>query len=180
MILTGPEIRRQVRSGRIRIDPFDPAHLSPNSYDFTLGSSIKVYKNYVLDPRVPQPVEVIPIPLEGLLLKPSRIYLGHTHETMGSDHYVPIIRGRSSTARLGLFVHVTADIIDIGSHNQWTLQLHAVQPMKIYTGMPIGQVTFWCVRGEVELYEGKYQGSVGPHESQIYREFFDDGGDHAL
>lgn len=102
---------------------------------------------------------------------PEMIYLGHTREVMGSDHYVPIIRGRSSTARLGLFIHVTADIIDIGSHNQWTLQLHAVQPVKVYPNMLIGQVTFWTILGEISLYRGKYQGAMGPRESEIYKDF---------
>jgi dCTP deaminase len=72
---------------------------------------------------------------------------------------------------MGLFVHVTADLIDIGSHNQWTLQLHAVQPLRIFTNMLIGQVTFWAVQGEISLYEGKYQGSMGPRPSEIYRDF---------
>lgn len=97
--------------------------------------------------------------------------MGHTLEVMGSDHYVPIIRARSSVARLGLFVHVTADLIDIGSHNQWTLQLHAVQPVKVFPNMLIGQVTFWEPLGEIELYKGKYQGLMGPQPSQIYHDF---------
>ena len=90
---------------------------------------------------------------------------------MGSKHCVPIIRGRSSTGRLGLFIHITADIIDIGSINQWTLQMHAVQKIKIYPGMLIGQVTFWVPKGKIILYKGKYQGSRGPMESQIYKDF---------
>lgn len=111
------------------------------------------------------------MPDEGIVLQPGRIYLGHTLEVMGSDHYVPIIRGRSSVARLGLFVHVTADLIDIGSHNQWTLQFHAVQPVRIYPGMRIGQVTFWHPDGKIELYRGKYQGSMGPRGSEVHRDF---------
>lgn len=157
--------------GNIQIDPFEPNQISPNSYDFRLGTKIKYYRNKVLDPKLKQPVEEISIPKDGYILEPGRIYLGHTHEIMGSDHYVPIIRGRSSTARLGLFVHITADIIDIGSHNQWTLQLYAVQPVKIYPYTLIGQVTFWCVMGQIELYNGKYQGSLGPFESHIYKDF---------
>ena len=104
----------------------------------------------------------------GFLLERDRIYLGHTLEVMGSDTFVPIIRGRSSTARLGLFIHVTSDLIDLGSRNQWTLQLHAVQPLRIYPGMRIGQVTFWAVQGERVMYKGKYQGSTGPWPSKAY------------
>ena len=90
---------------------------------------------------------------------------------MGSDSFVPIIRGRSSFARLGLFIHVTADLIDIGSHNQWTLQLHCVQPLRLYAGMHVGQVTFWTVKGEIVLYSGKYQGSAD-HSLTVVKETY--------
>jgi dCTP deaminase len=171
MILTGPEIERQRALGRIQIDPFAVDQINPNSYNFRLGNTISTYVNDVLDPRVRQDVVTEEISSAGILLSPKKIYLGHTLEVMGSDFFVPIIRGRSSTARMGLFVHVTADLIDIGSHNQWTLQLHAVQPLRIFPGMLIGQVTFWCVEGEITLYKGKYQGSLGPRPSEIYKEF---------
>lgn len=171
MILTGSEIVRQREQGRIQIDPFRSGQINPNSYNFRLGSTIKWYKDPILDVKIRSEIESAEIPIEGFVLDPARIYLGHTEEIMGSDHYVPIIRGRSSTARIGLFIHVTADLIDVGSHNQWTLQLHAVQPVRLFPGMIIGQVTFWCVEGEITLYTGKYQGSVGPRESEIYRDF---------
>jgi dCTP deaminase len=175
MILTGPEIIRQHGLGKIRIDPFNVEQVNPNSYNFRLGGTVKVYKNNVLDPRVKQETIAVDIPDDGLLLDSERIYLAHTEEVMGSDHFVPIIHGRSSTARIGLFVHITADLIDIGSYNQWTLQLHAVQPVRIFRGMLIGQVTFWCVKGDISLYAGRYQGARGPRESESYRDF--DAGD---
>lgn len=171
MILTGPEIAREHELGRIKITPFRSDQINPNSYDFRLGRTMKTYVSNILDARVYNPVDEWLIPDSGLVLQPGKIYLGHTCETMGSDHYVPIIRGKSSTARLGLFVHITADMIDIGSYNQWTLQLNAVQPLRIYPNMRIGQVTFWRVHGEVVLYAGKYQGSVGPAESQVHLDF---------
>jgi dCTP deaminase len=171
MILTGTEIQREWEAKRIRIDPFTPDQINPNSYNFRLGRLVKHYKNTVLDPKVRQETIMEEIPSEGFVLQSDRIYLGHTEETMGSDFYVPIIRARSSVARIGLFVHVTADLIDIGSYNQWTLQLHAIQPVRVYAGMLIGQVTFWCVKGEITLYKGRYQGSKGPMESEIYRDF---------
>lgn len=168
MILTGKAIESEVALGRIRIDPFRPGQVSPNSYDFLLGPMLKRYRNYTLDCRKENTTVEIPLGVNGHVLEPGRIYLGHTFEIMGSDHYVPIIRGRSSTARLGLFVHVTADMIDIGSHNQWTLQLYAVQPVRVYPMMRIGQVTFWKPQGDIVLYTGKYQGSRGPWSSQIH------------
>jgi dCTP deaminase len=171
MILTGPEIIKQVRNGRIQIEPFNISQVNPNSYNFRLGGTIKYYVNDVLDPKIKQEVREVHVGSEGYVLNPGRIYLGHTFEIMGSDYYVPIVKGRSSSARLGLFIHITADLIDIGSHNQWTLQLYAVQPIKVYPQMLIGQVTFWKVLGDIEVYKGKYQGSIGPYESQIYKDF---------
>ncbi|MEV4383269.1 hypothetical protein [Streptosporangium sp. NPDC049644] len=171
MILTGPEITHQYEAGRIIIEPFCADQVNPNSYNFRLGTALKVYTDEMLDVRRPNPVKELAIPEAGLVLEPDRIYLGSTVEIMGSDHYVPIIRARSGVARLGLFVHVTADLIDIGSINQWTLQLHAVQPVRVYPGLLIGQVTFWVPQGDVTLYAGKYQGTRGPQESQIHRDF---------
>lgn len=172
MILTGNEIDKRVKSGEIIINPFNESQVNPNSYNFCLGKKIAVYKNYVLDTKVDNEIEISEIPAEGMVLQPNIIYLGHTEEIMGSNYYAPIIRGRSSIGRLGLFVHITADLIDIGSINQWTLQMYAVQPVRIYPGMQIGQVTFWQPKGEIKLYSGKYQGSMGPGKSQIHLDFF--------
>lgn len=171
MILTGSAIEDAVKNGDIIITPFTPDNLNPNSYNFHLGSYIYVYKNRVLDSKVPQETIRINIPDDGLLLLPDTLYLGYTLEKMGSKKFVPIISGRSSTGRLGLFVHITANLIDIGSINNWTLQLYATQPIKIYKGMSIGQVTFWKTQGDIVLYKGKYQGSEGPMASQIWRDF---------
>lgn len=147
MILTGTEIVEQRRLGRIRIDPFYAEQISPNSYDFRLGDSVEMYGAEVLDFRQDNPKVKIAIPDEGLVLGSDKIYLAATEELIGSDHFAAIIHARSSVARMGLFVHVTADLIDIGSYDRWILQLHAVQPVRIFRGMRIGQVTFWSVKG---------------------------------
>ena len=172
MILTGNEIQKRVEDGSIIIDPFDPKLITTDSYDFHLGDTLLVYKDSLLDVKLVNETEEIKIPESGMVLNPDKIYLGHTQEIMGSKNYVPIIRGKSSTGRLGIFVHITADLIDIGSVNQYTLMLHVVQPVRVYPGMLIGQVTFWTVEGEVnQLYDGKYQGLMGPQASQVYRDF---------
>ncbi len=171
MILTGPAITSRVKDGDIRIDPFDVQLAQPNSYDFHLGDQIGFYTSHVLDCARDNPFEQHPIHTGGFELQPDRIYLACTRERIGSDHVVPIIRARSSIARLGLFVHVTADLIDLGSFGQLTLQLHAVQPVRIYPGIRIGQVTFWEATGERVLYDGKYQHSHGPQPSKAYLDF---------
>lgn len=170
MILTGLAIASQVVTNRIDLDPFDPAQVNPNSYDLRLGDTLGLYESHELDTARDNPMRYEQMGPEGAVLEPGRITLGHSVEVVGSDHYVPIIRAKSSVARLGLFVHVTADLIDIGSHGQVTFQFHAVQPVHVYPGMLVAQVTFWVPRGAITLYDGKYQGSRGPVGSQIASE----------
>lgn len=172
MILTGSEILKNVESKKIVIDPFNMSQLNPNSYNFTLGNKLLVYDNHVLDTKKNNMVREITIPEDGLTLSPGIVYLANTKETIGSDYFVPIIRGRSSIGRLGLFVNITADLIDLGSINQITLQLSAVQPVTVYPGLQIGQVTFWQVMGEIsERYNGRYKNEKSPSASKMYQDF---------
>jgi len=171
MILTGPQIESAVAEGKIIIRPFRKRQLSPNSYDFRLGDRCCLYTGKTLDATKENKTRAFAIPKRGLVLQPSRLYLVNTEETMGSAHYVPIIRGRSSIGRLGVFIHITADLIDLGSVNQWTLQLHAVHPVRIYPGMLIGQVTFWRTFGRRQQYKGKYACQTSPVPSLSYVDF---------
>ncbi|MFK0074663.1 dCTP deaminase [Arthrobacter woluwensis] len=171
MILTGPAIAQEVAEGAIQIEPFRPGQVNPNSYDLRLAPQLLVYGDRELDVAKENPVQSITIGPEGFVLQPDRIYLGGSVEHVGSDRYVPIVRAKSSIARLGLFVHVTADLIDIGSHGPTTFQLHSVHPLRIYPNMRIAQVTYWVPRGEITLYEGKYRDTRAPMASQAYREF---------
>jgi dCTP deaminase len=168
MILTGPQIEAAVSRGDITISPFSKKQLNPNSYDFRLGNRCLVYVARELDARRQNSTRLITIGREGLIIKPNRIYLVNTDEIMGSTKYVPIIRGRSSTGRLGLFIDITADLIDLGSINQWTLQLCAVQPVRVFPKMLIGQVTFWRTFGKRILYRGKYAMLDSPAPSLSY------------
>lgn len=176
MILTGPQIESAVSRGEITISPFCRKQLNPNSYDFRLGKRCCVYTQRALDARRSNKTRLIDITEEGLVIEPNRIYLINTEETMGSTHYVPIIRGRSSTGRLGLFIDITSDLIDLGSINQWTLQLHSVQPVRVFPRMLIGQVTFWRTYGRRILYRGKYGSRTSPVQSLSYLDGVEDRG----
>jgi dCTP deaminase len=171
MILTGLFIQEEFNKKRININPFDLKHITTNSYDLTLGNRFLKYKGLVIDPKEENPYEIYEVGQEGILLNQGDFILGHSAEEIGSDHYVPIIHAKSSIARLGLFVHVTADLIDIGSHGNVTFQLYSTLPIRIYPGMLIGQVSFWKPKGEIKLYHGKYQGSVGPRASEVHKDF---------
>jgi dCTP deaminase len=171
MILTGEEIRRQHGEGRIVISPFDAKKVSTNSYDLSLGGEYLVYTSEVLDPARENEYEVRRIPSDGLNVEKSAFILGHSVETIGSNYYVPIIHAKSSIARLGLFIHVTADLIDLGSIGNVTFQMYATMPIRLYANMTIGQVSFWVPKGKIILYGGKYQNSKGVRPSQSYRDF---------
>jgi dCTP deaminase len=170
MILTGSEITNAVHSGRIVIDPFDPDCVNPNSYNFKLSNVLKVYDDAVLDVRRPSNARAIHIPATGYVLEPRRLYLAATIERIGSEHYAPTYAARSSVARLGMFINLSAPLGDIGFVGCWTLQLYAINPVRVYPGMRIGQMMFWQPKGEIQLYEGKYQHATGPRSSEIYRD----------
>ncbi len=104
------------------------------------------------------------------MLQPGELYLGHTLEHVGSDSFVPLLFGRSSVGRLGLFVEITAPIGDIGFHGQWTLMLSPVRPVRVYTGMKIAQIMFFVSTGEITPYQGKYQAATGPQPSKYWRD----------
>ncbi|QIJ66065.1 dCTP deaminase [Streptomyces sp. JB150] len=170
MILTGPEITEAAHDGRIVITPFHAAQVNPNSYNVCLGDRLLTYTGDVIDPYRPNPTRETTIGEEGYVLRPDQLYLGHTVERIGSDRYVPLLFGRSSVGRLGLFVEITAPIGDIGFHGQWTLMLSPVRPLRVYPGMKIGQIMFFESHGEIDLYQGKYQASAGPQESRYWKD----------
>ncbi|MEK7550449.1 MAG: deoxycytidine deaminase [Patescibacteria group bacterium] len=143
MILTGSEIKKMVKKNKIILDPFSDKLINPNSYNYRLGDTFLVYQNMVIDTKVLQKTKKIKIPKNGFTLQPGIIYLGSTLEKIGSDEFVPSLIGRSSLGRLGLFLQITADLGHLGTRHNWTLELTCVQPLVVYPGMRIGQVSFW-------------------------------------
>lgn len=173
MILSGKEILKHI--GReIRIEPFDKRRINPNSYNLTLADELLVYEDTVLDMKKQNPTSRLVIPEEGLVLEPDRLYLGRTNEYTSTDRYVPMLEGRSSTGRLGLFIHVTAGFGDVGFAGYWTLEIFCVQPVRIYPNVEICQIYYHDIEGEYDLYKsGKYQNNAGIQPSLMYRDFED-------
>ena len=170
MILSGHEIEAQL--GRnIVIDPFEPERLNPNSYNLTLHDELIVYEEVVLDMRKPSRHRRIKIPAEGLVLNPNQLYLGRTAERTETYNLVPMIEGRSSIGRLGLFVHVTAGFGDVGFCGYWTLEMFAVQPVRIYAGVAICQIIYHDLRGSFTAYQSnKYQHNTDIQPSLLFKE----------
>jgi dCTP deaminase len=170
MVLSGHEIQRQLGTN-IVIDPFDPARLNPNSYNLSLHDELIIYEEVVLDMRKPNRVRRLAIPAEGFELQPSQLYLGRTVERTETHNLVPMIEGRSSVGRLGLFVHVTAGFGDVGFCGYWTLEMFAVQPVRIYAGVPICQIFYHDIRGSFEEYASdKYQHNTDIQPSLLFKE----------
>ena len=171
MILSGNEIARHIGK-EIVIEPYDPRRLNPNSYNLSLSREMLVYENRVLDMKSPNPAKRIVIPEEGLQLEPGKLYLGRTNEYTKTEGFVPMLEGRSSVGRLGLFIHVTAGFGDVGCAGYWTLELFCVQPVIVYPDVEICQIYYHDIHGDYVPYSsGKYQNNTGVQPSLIYRDF---------
>ncbi len=171
MILSGKEIKKRIGM-EIIIEPFEEKQLNPNSYNLKLHDELLMYTDDILDMKKENKVEKLKIPKEGLVLSPNRLYLGRTHEYTKTENVVPMLEGRSSIGRLGLFVHVTAGFGDVGFAGYWTLEIFCIQPIKIYPHVEICQLYYHTIEGEYEPYSsGKYQNNTGIQPSYLYRDF---------
>jgi len=120
----------------------------------------------VIDPR--KPPELFTYDLEQCpIMVPGVLYLASTVEKAGSDHYEPILHGKSSLARLGLSVHETAGLGEPGWKYQWTLEMTCSHPIRLYPNMRIAQIVFETVHGEIKPYEGNYVNQAGPTASKM-------------
>ena len=174
MILSGYEIQKQIQLGNITIDPFDSKQLNPNSYNLKLSNKIVTYDSTVLDMRKEEHYTEELIPETGYLLVPGKLYLGRTVERTATTKYVPMIEGRSSVGRLGVFVHVTAGFGDVGFEGYWTLELSVVQPIIIYPFVEICQIYYHTLEGNGQWRSygenGKYQNNHGIQTSMLWKE----------
>lgn len=164
MILTGTKISKEVEKGNIVIAPFSSEQINPNSYNYRLDSTIKVFDKFDGDKSVFKEIEISE---EGYVLEPRKMYLANTKEIIGSSKYAMSLIGRSSMGRYGLFLQVSANLGHTTSKHKWTLEIVAVLPIKLYPNMIIGQVSFWKNYGSVENYKGKYGFLNHPQESFV-------------
>jgi dCTP deaminase len=177
MILTDTRILQEMEKGTIVISPFDRNHLGSNSYDVHLAKHLAVYSNDILDARVHNEVHHFTIPDEGLILLPHRLYLGVTAEYTETHRHVPFLEGKSSIGRLGIDIHATAGKGDIGFCNTWTLEISVKQPVRVYHGMPIGQLIYFEISGEIGTpYKAKPSAKYNertdkPVESMMWKNF---------
>ena len=174
MILSDSRILEEIEKGTIVIEPYDRSNLGSNSYDVHLGKYLAVYNDTMLDARKHN----FEISEEGYVLQPGTLYLGVTEEYTETHAHVPFLEGKSSTGRLGIDIHATAGKGDVGFCNAWTLEISCVQPVRVYAGMPIGQLIYFPAEGEVinkynSKASAKYNGRTNkPVESMMWKNKF--------
>lgn len=205
MILSDKDIRFHIENGDITITPFSESNIKSNSYDVHLGDHLRVYSTVLenrsrvlrdnqyglqplpgayLDAKYDNETWLFKIPAEGYILYPNILYLGVTQERTKVQRLVPFLEGKSSIGRLGIDIHATAGKGDAGFDHWWTLELSVIHPVKVYAGMPIGQIIFFRV-GKVETPYGQDKSvanynQVGteeeglPQSSRLYKSYLKD------
>jgi dCTP deaminase len=164
-VLTRDVILREIRSGRLRIEPFELGQVGPASIDLHLGHEL----------RVPRPIQNGPVPVsddedpqvesdlvvldEPFVLLPGRTVHGVTRErVIFPPDLCGWIEGRSRIARLGLTVHVTSGFVHPGVANHQVLEMSNVSgmPLAIHAGVRICQIVLQRTEGEA-VYEGRFR-----------------------
>lgn len=170
MILSDKKILENIEKGDIVITPFDLKNMGGNSYDVHLSKYFAQYIDKEIDAKKHNEVKHFEIPEEGFVLKPGELYLGSTLEYTESHKHVPFLEGKSSTGRLGIDIHATAGKGDVGFCGFWTLEISTSIPVKIYPGMPIGQLIYYVVEGEVERLYDKKESAKYSHQDKLPKE----------
>lgn len=174
MILSGSEIKKQVKRGKIVISDYDENQVNPNSYNLRLANELMIYTEDTLDMKKANPTKTLTIPEEGFLLEPGQLYLGRTYERIQTDEFASKLDGRSSIGRLGIFTHVTAGFIDIGWDGYLTFEIQVIKPVRIYPMVKVAQISFYVVKGDKSItYKnaGKYYGNQGTQASMLHKDF---------
>ncbi len=178
MILSDARILEEIEKGTIVVSPYDRDCLGSNSYDVHLGKFLATYIDDMLDAKKHNTIQHFEIPEEGFVLQPDMFYLGVTEEYTESHAHVPFLEGKSSTGRLGIDIHATAGKGDVGFCGNWTLEISVKKPVRIYAGMPIGQLIYFPVDGEILVpynskKNAKYSGQPNrPVESMMWKNSF--------
>jgi dCTP deaminase len=186
VLLSDRDIRKELKDGRVGVEPFDEAMIQPSSVDVRLDKFFRVFENHkysVIDPSIEQPEltrEVVADDGEHFILHPGEFVLASTYEVITlPDDIAGRLEGKSSLGRLGLLTHSTAGFIDPGFSGHITLELSNVAnlPVKLFPGMKIGQLCLIKLSSPAEhpygsaIYASRYQGQRGPTPSRSFMNF---------
>lgn len=205
-MLVDHQIAHQIDTGKLIINPWDPTKLQPASVDLTLDNKFRIYRSSgrgvnrsTIDVRsTERRTKLIEVSEGASFRLPSLGFaLASTIECVTlPNNMIGRLEGKSSLARMGLFVHVTAGFFDPGFSGYCTLELFNAAPFAIdlIPGMPICQMGFdlsapdpekhfgsWGTEKLMNVspparnpYSGKYMNQErGPQESMYYKNFPD-------
>ena len=186
MLLSDRDIRAEIDSGRVRLEPYDEAMVQPSSVDVRLDKFFRLFDNHkypFIDPAEDQPELTRLIEVERdepFILHPGEFVLGSTFKVVSlPDDLAARLEGKSSLGRLGLLTHSTAGFVDPGFSGHVTLELSnvATLPIKLWPGMKVGQLCFFRLSSPAEnpygsaKYGSRYQGQRGPTASRSFQNF---------
>ena len=186
MLLSDRDILAEIDDGRVQLDPFERSMIQPSSIDVRLDKFFRVFDNHKyphIDPAADQAELTREVEIasdETFILHPGEFVLGSTYELVTlPDDVAARLEGKSSLGRLGLLTHSTAGFIDPGFSGHVTLELAnvATLPIKLYSGMKIGQLCFFRLSSPAEhpygsaKYGSRYQGQRGPTPSRSHANF---------
>lgn len=160
-VLADRDIMRYVRSGRLKVEPFDPSLVQPGSIDLRLGHEIEILLGKGADTKDVKPGEgtkTIKVGRDGYALKPGRLALAKTYESLTlPDNLIGWLEGRSRFARLGLLVHVSSGFIHPGTEGRQTLELYNLSrgPIVLRSKIPLCQVIFEETKTPAKRAQGK-------------------------
>jgi dCTP deaminase len=186
MILSDIGIKKALKKKEIFIKPYNKGNLQPASYDLTLGDEfLKFNKNklHIIDPKISIKNNMQKIVIKKgnyFILHPGDFALGVLKEETGvNNRFVGRLEGKSSLARLGIFIHATAGFLDPGNCLKLTLEFFNASgiPVKLYPGMKIAQIAFEELNEPCEISYGdkrlnsKYFKTLSVKESKFYKNF---------
>jgi dCTP deaminase len=181
VLLSDADLVSELKSGQLRLEPFEPELIQPSSIDVRLDRHFRIFNNHLyshIDPSQVQDDLTTPVEVtdgEALVLHPGEFVLGSTLEIISLGSALAArIEGKSSLGRLGLLTHSTAGFIDPGFSGHVTLELSnvATLPIKLWPGMKIGQLCVFRLSSPAEhpygsaVYGSRYQGQRGPTPSR--------------
>jgi dCTP deaminase len=186
VLLSDGDIRKELESGRVGLEPLDLSMVQPSSVDVRLDRFFRLFDNHKyqhIDPSLDQPDLTRLVEVEAhepFVLHPGEFVLGATYEVVTlPDDVAARLEGKSSLGRLGLLTHSTAGFIDPGFSGHVTLELSnvATLPITLWPGMKIGQLCFFRLSSPAEhpygsqKYGSRYQGQRGPTASRSFQNF---------
>lgn len=180
MILTDREIQTAISRGAIIIDPAPSEKAySSTSVDLTIDENLSIFMPHkegletIIDPSAPNfnAEEILKdltrphkISSDGFILKQKELILAYSKEYVDlrpDTKFAARVEGKSSLARIGLSIHITAPTIHAGFDGQIRLEIvnHGPLPIRLRVGMRICQLIFeQTLKTPERGYRGQFSG----------------------